>query len=413
MNKKKRLVLVPQYMRKFVCIGSECEDTCCKGWQVNVDKATYKKYKKVTDPTLKPLLEENIKRIRSNSSEESYAKILLDKEKGCPMLTQEGLCGIQLALGEQYLSNVCLTYPRITNQVNGILEKSATTSCPEITRLALLNPQGIEFDEIEEDVETRNIISKNINTNMDNQHLVHYFWDLRIFTIQVIQNRNFSLNDRLIMLGMFYKKVQEYVEAKNTNQIPELIDSYNKLIAEGAFTESFAKLPARVDVQLHILKQLIDFRLTSSAVNSIRYKECFEDFLQGIHYQPGDTLEVVTEHYQKAYKEHYEPFMHKHEYVMENYLVNYVFKNAFPLGKDKNAFEEFVMLVLHYGLIKMHLIGMTGYYKQEFSLDHVVKLIQSFARTVEHNPVYLNQIFDLLKENGYTSMAYMAVFIKN
>ena len=37
-------MLVPQYVRKFACIGGACEDTCCQGWRVPIDKETYKKY---------------------------------------------------------------------------------------------------------------------------------------------------------------------------------------------------------------------------------------------------------------------------------------------------------------------------------------------------------------------------------
>jgi lysine-N-methylase len=411
MKNKQRLVLVPRYMSSFVCTGSECEDTCCKGWQVNVDKATYKKYKKVSHPELKPMLEENIKRIRTNPNDEDYAQIILDKEKGCPMLSEEGLCKVQLTLGEDYLSNVCLTYPRITNEINGVLEKSATTSCPEIARLALLNPDGIEFDEIVEQ-DTRKIVSKRIHTKMKTEGIVKYLWELRIFTIQVLQNRNFPLTYRLILLGMFYKKVHEYEEEQRINELPDLIASYSRMIAEGSFIESFTKIPTRVEVQLRILKQLVDYR-QATVISSKRYLECLSAFLQGIEYKPEDSLDTVTERYQTAYQKYYEPFMIQHEYVLENYLVNYVYKNVFPISLDRNVFEEYVVLVLHYGLIKMHLIGMAGFYKEEFSLDHVVKLIQSFGRTIEHNPIYLGQIFELLKEHNHTTMASMAVFIKN
>lgn len=33
----KQLALMPEYMKKFKCIGGECEDTCCAGWTVSLD----------------------------------------------------------------------------------------------------------------------------------------------------------------------------------------------------------------------------------------------------------------------------------------------------------------------------------------------------------------------------------------
>jgi len=42
---KKRIVLQPEYMKNFHCIGSDCEGNCCIGWRVDLDKKTYLKYK--------------------------------------------------------------------------------------------------------------------------------------------------------------------------------------------------------------------------------------------------------------------------------------------------------------------------------------------------------------------------------
>ncbi|MNJ65809.1 hypothetical protein D3C77_618480 [compost metagenome] len=105
--------------------------------------------------------------------------------------------------------------------------------------------------------------------------------------------------------------------------------------------------------------------------------------------------------------------MNQHEYVLENYLVNYVYAYLFPLGNGNEVFEEYIMMVIHYAMIKMHLIGMAGYYKESFSLDHVIKLIQSFAKAIEHSTSFLQTVRELLRKNEYNSMAYMAILIKN
>ena len=35
---------VPEYIQDFRCIGKDCIDSCCVGWNINIDKETYKKY---------------------------------------------------------------------------------------------------------------------------------------------------------------------------------------------------------------------------------------------------------------------------------------------------------------------------------------------------------------------------------
>ncbi|MGE5662662.1 MAG: flagellin lysine-N-methylase, partial [Ignavibacteriales bacterium] len=142
MSSPKQTVLMPNYLRDFSCIGSDCEDSCCAGWQVHIDRNTYKKYNKIRHSEIKSQLNANIKRIRSNPTERSFAKMQLRSDSSCPFLSSEKLCGIQLNLGESYLSDVCFTYPRVYNHINGVLEKSAVISCPEIARLVLLNPKG-------------------------------------------------------------------------------------------------------------------------------------------------------------------------------------------------------------------------------------------------------------------------------
>lgn len=42
-----RPILVPEYIEDFSCIGSACEDTCCAGWNITVEKKTYQAYRKV------------------------------------------------------------------------------------------------------------------------------------------------------------------------------------------------------------------------------------------------------------------------------------------------------------------------------------------------------------------------------
>lgn len=412
MGTKTKTVLVPQYIRQFSCIGSACEDSCCVGWRVNIDEQTYKKYKRSDDFELAPIIEKNVTRNRSNPSSANFAKIKMNPNNACSFLNEEKLCKIQLNLGEDYLSTICASYPRIFNEVNGVKEKSATVSCPEIARLTLLNPDGIEFDEIEEVVDERFIINKKLDTHDKklSSKVEKYFWELRIFTIQLLQNREYSLSDRLIILGMFYQKADEYIANKQVDQIPHLIGSYLSIIEEGSLKESLGSVPVQPIVQLELVKEMTEVRFFQGISNE-RYLECLSNMLNGLHYITGTPFEEVVKQYPVAY-ECYKPFMEENEYILENYLVNYVYKNMFPLSGTSHLFDDYVMLVVHYSMIKLHLIGMAGFH-QGLNTELVIKLIQSFAKTVEHNSLFLKKLFDLLKENGYNTMPYMSILVKN
>ena len=43
-------ITVPHYYSRFQCVAGECPDTCCAGWQIMIDDASLKKYRKRRDP---------------------------------------------------------------------------------------------------------------------------------------------------------------------------------------------------------------------------------------------------------------------------------------------------------------------------------------------------------------------------
>ena len=43
----------PTYLKEFKCIGGECKDSCCIGWDIDIDKITFRQYYKVQDKEMK------------------------------------------------------------------------------------------------------------------------------------------------------------------------------------------------------------------------------------------------------------------------------------------------------------------------------------------------------------------------
>lgn len=406
MQEKTREIIAPNYMEKFHCIGSACEDTCCAGWKVIVDKATFKKYKNTNHSELKPLLKENVNRNRTGDSDDSYAKIKMDSSGECTLLDDDHLCRIQKELGPEFLSNTCAIYPRNLNMVDNVVEKSATLSCPEVARLVLLNREGIEFNQDVEPSNTKGFVKKN-SMSKQQQDL---FWDLRIFTITTLQNRNISIEDRLIILGLFLRKYEAIGPVDISEKTRALIVEFNKDINSGAFSDSINQLPTNISFQVSMCKSLIKYR-TSFPITSKRYLECFDEMVKGLGMETELGSEEVIRQYTEAYEINYKPFMDQHEYILENYLVNYVFTNLFPFDK-KSVTDSFMMLVLNFSMIKQHLIGMAKFH-EGLTMDLIVKLVQSYTKTVDHNIAYLQNVEKLMKEHGYVTLAHMVVLVKS
>ena len=229
-KQEKRKVIMPSYLKRFRCIGEACEDICCAAsWGIVLDRQSYNKIKRVKHPELSPLIHKHIARNRSNPSEQSYARIRFNGREFCPFLNDVKLCRIQMNLGENYLNNVCVTYPRYTNIVDGLYEKVATLSCPEAARLAILNPEGIDFEEVEESGDSRIIPNLVLNTSgMQSKNINASFWELRTFSIQLLKSRDYSIWERLIILGLFINNLQELIIRDNLREIPVLINKYEE-----------------------------------------------------------------------------------------------------------------------------------------------------------------------------------------
>ena len=413
---KKRIILTPSYMKGFNCIGSLCEDSCCIGWRVVLDKHTYLKYKKIQDKELKPIFQKMINRERGIKNNEAYGKIKMEKNGRCPFLDEKNLCKIYQKLGEEYLSDTCTFYPRIVNIIDGKFERSASVSCLEITRIALLNPNGIVFEQIEENLE----IPIKINGIVDIKgyeylnKIERYFWDIRMFSLSLLQNRKYMLSERLMILGIVYKKIQLLHLNNNIKDIPLMLADMVKLIENGSFKEELGKVPTNTQLQMSIAKWMIDVNVLLGITNE-RYKECTSETLVGLGFIEGveiEDIEDIVENYETNYSKYLSEYFKEKEYILENYLVNEYFKELMPFGNYKSIWDSYIFLCVIYSMIKLHIIGMAGYHKG-FNDDLTLKLIQCFSKVILHNNEYIQYIIKLLKDHEYDSLAYMSILVKN
>ena len=105
--------LYPNYYNQFSCLGSECIETCCQGWKIDVDQSCHQKYEE-----LRRKFDDNKidKFIRKNSSPTSHKFSFIEMKKNgfCPFLDESKLCSIQKKFGEDYLPDTCKTFPRRT-----------------------------------------------------------------------------------------------------------------------------------------------------------------------------------------------------------------------------------------------------------------------------------------------------------
>ncbi|HAS73462.1 MAG TPA: hypothetical protein DCS67_04900, partial [Clostridiales bacterium UBA8960] len=260
----------PRYMLNFKCIGGDCEDNCCIGWDVDIDKETYIKYKNVTHPQMKRELDRYIKKNPASYDDKvDYAFAMLDANKHCTFLNADRLCMIHKHLGESFLSNVCGSFPRINNMIDGTLEQSATLSCPEIARLVLGSSSSMEILELGP-AKPSSIITYDVKQEARkfSGKLPSKLSIVRDACMSCFEGESTDLttvNQRLMKLGDFIIAADQLEKQKKLGQIEALI----KRLGERAI--SFTKDDTQLKPFVSISEKLIKHLHHVGADDSIRY----------------------------------------------------------------------------------------------------------------------------------------------
>jgi lysine-N-methylase len=385
---------------------------------VLVDKTTYEKYQKFPEGDLRSLVQLHLSLNTVGASDTLYAKIEPSPSNQCPFLAADHLCGVQKEFGSEYLSATCSIYPRVLNWVNGELETSLYLSCPEAARLVLLHPESTQAE--------GNVASSHFRTDQfsrlaSDNGAIHkpfsYFDQVQALVVTVIQDRTRPMWQRLFLLGTLCCALDEIKSAEQDPRVPELIRDYLEIIATGALRVELERIPETHATQFDIVLRLTDQRIRAGGCNN-RFLECWEAFLQGIDYSTDSTPTSCAQRYEQAEEEFFRPFFAQHQFILENYLLNYVFRTLFPFGREASAHHtpqgilgEYMLMITQYTLIKGLLIGMAGHYREAFSTEHVVKLIQSFSKSVEHSPTFLKGINEFIKSRNLGTVQGFAILL--
>lgn len=372
---------IPEYMSRFMCIGGSCEDNCCIGWDVDIDKATYMKYQKVSHPQMKRELERYIRRNPDCYDETiDFAFAKLDAHKRCSFLNADHLCMIQKHLGEPYLSNVCGTFPRIYNRIDGNLELSATLSCPEVARHVLKEPISMQLIEVSDPVRVP-IITYDVNQRDSRfrgklPSKLRFVRDkcLSFFEDECLDLR--EVNKRLAEMGCFLQEALRCEKENRVNLVESIsIEPIQEKLHDSASLKRFVTLSDKLIRHLHEV----------GASDSPRYIALSKKASNG-DYQKG--------------RENLDAFFSVHPHVMNQYFKNHIFKSLFPFSEGSNVEEATLLLLSRYLIVNRELSGL-AFNRDEFGMDMVVSYLGSFSKVIEHHKHYEEKTLKTLKADGY------------
>jgi len=411
MAQKQQAVLKPEYMNKFSCIGTACGWNCCAdGWAIFVDKAAYQVLKNCKDAELQELSKKYLKRSKSSAVSEQYAQVLPNETGRCGFQDENDRCRIQLKLGEKALNHVCSVYPRTWAMIDGDLELSANLSCPHAARLALNDKDGMSFVRETLDVKTTFLLDGAAVKPAEELGALHYFHTVREYAIGLLQNRAFSLDDRLILLGLLHKRFADALAEDPGADLAAIQFNFETQLASGVSAALLAKMKPEPLLQARLTKELVDQQIMFQK-GTPRYRDLIGKSLYGMGSTAGATMKDVMNGYSEAYNGPYAAFTEERGHMLENFLVNEYFRQRMPFGKFKSIWESYVFLCVLYAITRMHLVGLAGYHKG-LEAETAAMLISSLSREILHNAKFIESFIDLLRKSDAMSLAHMVILVK-
>lgn len=403
----------PKYLEKFHCIGPDCEQTCCTGWTIDLDKETFKRYQKFKNWEFNGDFKRYFKKkFLPTRNAVSYGVLDLTKTKFCPFFTDKKLCAIHLKYGPEYLSLICDSYPRITNSIDDNYERCLTLSCPEAARIVLFNNEKFEIKTYEESSKNRICINRTFKTDKAtffNKSKKHFYL-LRDYSVNLLKDESFELWERLMILANFYTGIEQLVIKKKIDQIPKFTEKsknagYNELLKKSA-NAAYEHEEKKIVILVELFTKM---KVKSKALKD--YEEVYDSVEKAFDLENGINYKTINKIYNDSYSKYYQPFFSKNKHVLENYLLNHIYRDLFPFIAPTSAHQSLIILLVQYSIIKFHLLGYASHNKR-LTKEDIVKVVYSFHRVFTHyTPFYINLV-KFMKFNRLDNLKYLACLIK-
>lgn len=379
-----RNYLVPDYYESFQCKMGDCRTACCEGWPISL---SMKDYFKLLSVECSPETRKNLDcgmYIAEHPMPEAYAHILPRYDGNCPMRMRDGRCAIHAELGERFQAAVCRLYPRGIRS-GKVWECSCANSCEGVLELFLNRQAKIGFREIPLEIEPPEFLEKKHFFNCGGREV-----DIRLWLIEMVQDRNYPLPQRLLILAEAMLKLDQAIRNEDMTPMDRLMDGREHLIIPDAIAPGFEQMRDGLDIANRMLAFM--------GVRSDSVRQYGESALR---FFGEGTLEF--EKYIQA-ATHFEKILPQWEIWFEHMLVNHMFFSQFPFqDRPVDVKDEFLGLASVYMMLRFLCLGWMVHRNE---VSAAVDAAAATFRLVDHTE-YDRYAAPILKELGHNDWMRM------
>ncbi|MBS6735209.1 MAG: flagellin lysine-N-methylase [Clostridiales bacterium] len=354
---------IPHYYKKFSCTAGACPDTCCAGWQIQIDDAALKKYRKMKGPLGSRLLNE------IDWNEKCFRRY----NGRCAFLNEDNLCDLYLEGGEsRAFCRTCRMYPRHVEEFEGLREISLSLSCPEAARIILNLEEPVRFLHGEN--------PRRRETYRDFDYLLFTkLMDARAVIFHILQNRKQPLHLRMFLLLALSHDLQQRIDRGRLFETDALLEKYDSRRAWNWFSKKLLQLMnSRTEKESPHIRQ----RILSDIFAILESLEPLRDGWKPFLWDCKKLLlseAAAREDGASAFRRHFTDEMT--EQLMAYFLFTYFCGAVYSENADGKMRFSFVCTLLIRQLSLARYLENPG----NFSRDTAVETAWRFAREIEHS----------------------------
>lgn len=372
-------VRVPHYYDTFSCTGSACPDTCCVGWMIEIDDASYERFLKMEG--------EFGERIRKNIIEREDGRFFALNENGkCAFLNDDNLCEMVIKLGDKSLCALCDNYPRVGVEFGDLREMGLSLSCPEVSKLVMSSDEPIRFGEWFQDEEIT-------ETDYTKDALFQELMDVRDVVFGILQNRKMSIADRIALYIMLASNIQNVLDdGGDATGMVQQIRKIAERFSEETYQEKSLKAVRGTDSKntLEFVKESFQFIDGLEIINE-KWIALFDSAKTWI-------AQCSVQQFEKSQKD-FRAYYQQLEYVYEHLMVYYVYRYFMKLIFDGDLYSKAVMCAM--ALIVIREINVAEWVRQngEYTLDNQIYAMYLFSKEIEHCEENMERLAEEFWEN--------------
>ena len=372
------LYVIPDYYKEFQCVADRCEDTCCAGWQIVIDRASLLRYGKVRGPFRKRL---------HGSIHWLAGTFKQSADKRCAFLNEDNRCDMYRELGEKALCRTCRLYPRHIEEFEGIREISLSLSCPEVAKHLMGREGPVTFlsfekpgDETYEDFDP---------------FFYSMLADAREIIIQLLQDRAEKAEVRCGLILAIAHDMQSRVDRGHLFACDEVLERYQKESAREYVRKKVKEWKEIPGTRRAEAKQAFD---CMHRLELLREDWCM--LLAEAEHLLYDGTEEDYEKLRRGFLEWQTQHRPEWEIQKEQLLVYFIFTYFCGAVYDGRVYAKVKMAVFSVFVLEELLMARWRKNEGVYDMEDVTELVYRYSRELEHSDKNLEMLETILDDYG-------------